>query len=129
MTSLLENTRRPDVTFHSSGRIDITARIARSLSLSKGDVIDIATDGNEYLLYVRHRSANIIGSHEAQCWPTNHGKHQCNNFRCQSRRLSKAIIDNVCPGTSVLRLPAGPAVKHASVGYKFAVPLIIRNPL
>ena len=129
MTSLLQNTRRPDVTFHSSGRIDITARIARSLSLSKGDVIDIATDGNEYLLYVRHRAENITGTHEAQCWPTNHGKHHCNNFRCQSRRLSKAIIDQVSPCASVLRLPAGPAVKHASIGYDCAVPLITRNPL
>ena len=129
MTSLLQNTRRPDVTFHSSGRIDITARIARALGLSKGDVIDIATDGNEYLLYARHRAANITGNHEAQCWPTNHGKHHNNNLRCQSRRLCLAVINAVRPGADVLRLPAGPAVKHASIGYSCGVPLITRNPL
>ena len=129
MTSLLQNTRRPDVTFHSSGRIDITARIARSLSLSKGDVIDIATDGNEYLMYVRHRAADITGNHEAQCWPTNHGKHHSNNFRCQSRRLCQAVINAVKPDANALRLPAGPVVKHACIGYVSGVPLITRNPL
>ena len=126
---MLQNTRRPDVTFHSSGRIDITARIARSLSLSKGDVIDVATDGDEYLLYVRHRAADISGTHEARCWPTNNGKRHSNNFRCQSRRLCTTIINKVCPTTNVLRLPAGIVVKHASIGYNDAVPLITRNPL
>ena len=129
MTSLLQNTRRPDVTFHASGRIDITARIARQLSLSKGDVIDIATDGNEYLLYVRHRAENVTGAHEAQCWPTNKGKHHSNNYRCQSRRLCQAVINAVRPTADVLRLPAGPCVQHACVAYREAVPLITLNPL
>ena len=129
MTSLLNNTRRPDVTFHSSGRIDITARIARSLGLNKGDVIDIATDGTEYLLYVRHRAANINGKHEAQCWPTKQGKRHSNNFRCQSRRLCQTIMDAVLPTATTLRLPAGPMVHHAWLGYNDAVPLITLNPL
>jgi hypothetical protein len=32
-------------------------------------------------------------------------------------------------GAHILRLPAGPVVNHASIGFASAVPLITRNPL
>lgn len=135
MKSLLSNTRRPDITFHTSGRIDITARLVHILGIHQGDVIDIATDGNEYLLYIRHNGSEVTGRHEAQCYPTNAaGK----NFRCYSKRLCEAVVDAIrhdSPGNTAVgptgnavRLPAGAPLFSRTIG-KDAIPLITRNPL
>ena len=42
MIKLLQRTRRPDITFCRNGRISITARVVRLLSLQPGDSINIA---------------------------------------------------------------------------------------
>ena len=126
MTSLLEDSRRPDITFHNDGRIDITARLVRKLGIGKGDVIDVKTDGIEYFLYVRHRAADLSGTHEAQCYPTNSGKSH--NFRCYSARLCKALIGKVAASAKQLKLQAGSAIELPVI-CKPAVPLITRNPL
>lgn len=123
MTSTLENTRRPDITFHSDGRIDITARVAKALSLHPGDVIDIAHDGSEYYLYVKHR--NAVGRHEAQCAATYKGR-TCNNLRAHSRRLCQAVL-KVNGNYTTARLPVGEPVQHNSLGT--TLPVIIRNNL
>ena len=136
MTSLLQNTRRPDVSFYSSGRIDITARIARALGINPGDVINIDTDGNEYILYVCHRAEQLTGQHEAQCYPTKRGKHRNNNYRCHSRQLCRAITREVLAATPAkegavlcsVRLPAGNPYFSKRLN-TMAVNLITRNPL
>lgn len=128
MTSLLDDSRKPDITFHSSGRIDITARVVKLLEICQGDVIDVMTDGLEYMLYVRHRAANISGAHEAQCYPTNRGR-RTRNFRCHSRRLCQTLIAKVKPSASELRLTAGELVNRPDLTCKVLVPLITRNPL
>ena len=120
MTTTLENTRRPDITFHTSGRIDITARVVKALSLLPGDVIDIAHDASEYYLYVKHR--NTVGRHEAQCSPTYKGR-TCHNLRAHSKRLCMAVIN--VNGNSVARLPVGDPINHPSLGV--ALPVIIRH--
>ena len=127
MTSLLPDSRRPDVTFRKDGRIDITARIAKMLHLQHGDVIDIATENDEFLLYVRLRGDQTIGRHEAQCRQT---KQHSFNFRCYSKRLAQAIIRIVGKpsiGFAGVRLPAGSPVIFGPNGT--AIPLITRNPL
>lgn len=121
MTSTLENTRRPDITFHCDGRIDITARVAKALSLHPGDVIDIAHDGREYLLYVKHH--NAVGLHEAQCAPTYKGR-TCNNLRAHSKRLCQAVL-KVNGNYLEARLPVGEPINHPSLGT--ALPLIIKH--
>ena len=88
MVKLLENTRRPDITFNRNGQIRITARIARILSIATGDVINIRIEDGEYLLYV---SKNLIGRHEARCYPTNRQGH---NFVANSARLSRSLLDS-----------------------------------
>ena len=77
MIKLLERTRRPDITFFRNGRISITARVVRLLSLQPGDSINVAFHlGECYLLAVRHQ--NAIGRHVAQCHPTKKGsKNYC----------------------------------------------------
>ena len=40
---LITNTRQGDITFHADGRIDITAHVAGTLHLQRGDVLNIAT--------------------------------------------------------------------------------------
>lgn len=121
MNCILSNTRRPDITFHSNGRIDITARVAKALALQPGDTIDIARDTGEYYLYVKHR--NAVGRHEAQCRATNHGK-TCNNLRAHSKRLCQAVL-KVNGNYMEARLPVGEPINHPSLGT--ALPLIIRH--
>lgn len=127
MTSILDNTRRPDVSFYRGGRIDITARVAKILKLRKGDVIDVAYDGWEYMLYVRSRGTVTVGRHEAKCFPTNRGKLRANNFRAHSAKLCRAIL-NASMAADAARLPAGQPVMSRKLG-GMAVPLITRNPL
>ena len=47
MESILGNTRKADIVFYSSGRIDITSHIAKQLHLSRGDVLDIMSENGE----------------------------------------------------------------------------------
>lgn len=89
MESILGNTRKADIAFYSSGRIDITSHIAKQLHLSRGDVLDIMSENGELYLYVRYRSPTG-GRHEACVFPSNRqGKH----FRASSKRLCSAILD------------------------------------
>lgn len=75
MESILGNTRKADIVFYSSGRIDITSHIAKQLHLSRGDVLDIMSENGELYLYVRYRSPTG-GRHEACVFPSNRqGKH------------------------------------------------------
>lgn len=130
MTSLLPNTRRPDVSFHCNGRIDITARIAKMLHLQRGDVIDVALTNGEYMLYVRLRQSQCTGRHEAAAMPTNKGKRENNNFRAYSSRLCKTMLNSVRSGSDnekVLRFPAGHPMVFGPNGT--GVPIITRNPL
>jgi len=129
MISLLPNTRRPDVTFHPNGRIDITARIAKMLHMQRGDVIDVALSGGEYMLYVRMRHSQCTGRHEAAVMPTNKGKRENNNFRAYSTRLCKAVYKEVFGNdyNGIAKFPAGHPTVFGPNGT--GVPIITRNPL
>lgn len=120
MQSLLGNSRKADVTFCSSGRIDITARVAKSLNLRHGDVIDIMLDAHEWYLYVKHR-APTVGRHEGMAFRSNgRGCH----FRVWSKTLCNAILSecNVC---GKVKLCVGEPVKLCVYGK--ALPVIIKN--
>lgn len=123
MESLLGNTRRPDVSFYRDGRIDITSRVAKSLDLSNGDVIDVIKHESEFYLYVRYRNFEILGKHEAQCHST---KRRSNHFRAHSIRLCAAILRE-CRNDNAALLPIGQMVDLPSVGA--AVALITCNNL
>lgn len=133
MTSILPNSRRPDITFCPDGRIDITARIAKMLHLQQGDVIDVAVTPTEYLIYVRLTASQCVGRHEAQVYPTNRGKHQANNFRTYSKTICDAILREVSRASvsdcekKTIRLAAGSPIIFGPNGT--AIPLITRNPL
>lgn len=126
MTTLLDNTRRPDVTFHANGRIDITARVSKMLMLQEGDVIDIAIEGGEYLMFRKHKAENLVGRHEAQCHTTKRGKHHSNNMRVYSKKLCDAMLQ-AANATSSAGMPAG-ATKELS-NYGTAVIIITRSVL
>ena len=127
MISLLRITRRPDVTFCQDGRIDITARIARMLSMEDGDVIDVGLEKGEYFIYVKLKASNAIGKHEACVHRTNKGKLRSNNYRAYSKTLAQAIrCASKCEEGSA-RLAAGDCVEIDGIGK--AVPLITRRLL
>ena len=87
MTKLLTHTRRPDIIFYKSGRILITARVARLLTLNTGDVINIAVDGGEHLLFA---GKDMFGRHEARCHPSKKGGR---TFVANSTRLCRAMLE------------------------------------
>ena len=87
MAKLLTHTRRPDITFYRKGRILITSRAARLLSLDQGDVINISVEDGEYLLFSQK---NVFGRHEARCY---HDKKGSNTYSANSARLCRAMLD------------------------------------
>lgn len=118
--SILGNTRRADISFYSSGKIDITSRITNALGIVDGDVIDIMMSKGEYYLYVSVHASDICGRHEAQCYPSKRGGR---HFRTWCRRLCSAILSE-CGETSHVSLAAGEVV--VMNGHK-AITIITRN--
>lgn len=123
MISLIEHSRRADITFHRSGRIDIAARVARMLSLGEGDVVDIAEHFSELYVYVSRRADGIVGRYEATCRPT---KRRSHNFRAHSVRLCRAMFARGgCRHCSAMSVPVGVPIEIA--GYGVCIPVIILN--
>ncbi len=125
MIKLLEHIRRSDITFCRNGRIYITARVARLLSLRPGDALNIAVSNGEYLLHAIHLH-NAIGRHEAQCFPTKKGKRRSNNLRANSVRLCRALLNSVGVTADRASYMIGEAFEQDSVTY---VPIITLHPL
>lgn len=122
MRSLLDTTRRPDVTIRPDGCIEISAHAARALALRRGDVIDVCADRGELYLYVRHR-APTVGRHEAAAFPTH---RRSNHFRAWSGRLCRAVTQNLGADNNVtLKLYAGETVSLPAFGA--ALPLIHKH--
>ena len=119
MQSILGNTRKADITFHSNGRIDISARVTGILSLQKGDVIDVMDGGGELYLYVKLH-APTVGRHEAACFPT-HSRSR--HFRAWSKRLCQAMLPG---GKAHASLPAGDPV---TLPVGTAIPIICKHIL
>lgn len=103
MKSILLNSRKHDISFHASGKIDISAHIARRLSLAPGDVIDIMHDSGELYLYVKLRAGNYVGRHNGTVWATAHGK---GTFRTWSKAMTSAVLHRT-GATGILRCPCG----------------------
>lgn len=122
MQSVLGSTRKMDIVFYRSGRMDITARVARILSLARGDVIDMLVSDREVYMYVRYR-APLIGRHEATVYPTNKkGKH----FRAYSKRLCRFMLCK-CGGEQSVSLYVGKPVCDNCRGT--LLPIILRHSL
>lgn len=113
MKSILPNSRKHDISFHASGKIDISAHIARKLSLSTGDVIDIAQENGEWYLYVKLRSGNYAGRHDGRVWATARGK---GTFRTWSKALTHAVL-TAAGASARLRCPCGSEIERNNIKY------------
>lgn len=122
MQSILGNTRKADMTFYQTGRICISARVAKALSLSSGDVIDIMHGDGEIYLYVKHR-APLVGRHEGMAFRSNKNGHHC---VASSINLSRFILQQ-CGVSDRVRLSCGLPVELQHYG--IAIPIIIKNIL
>ena len=121
MIKLLDQTRRPDVSFSRNGKIRITARVARALSLRPGDVVNIVVNNGEYLLYATHIDNNF-GRHEAQCYPTKKGS---GNYCANSVRLCRSLFASVGINANNVAYMTGKPVERNGIIY---VPIITLNP-
>ena len=113
MKSILPNSRKHDISFHASGKIDISAHIARKLSLAPGDIIDIAHENGEWYLYVKLRSGNYVGRHDGRVWATANGK---GTFRTCSKALATAMLAAAAV-TGRLRCSCGAEIERNNVKY------------
>lgn len=122
MVSLIATSRKPDVTFRRNGTIDISAWVCKQLGIRERDIIDVAYDGKDYLLYVRARREDVIGRHAAVCYPT---KKSSNNYRCHSVALCREIL-RLAGAQDIAQLPVGEYRKDETPPHFV---LIIRNNL
>ena len=113
MKSFLHNSRKHDISFHPSGKIDISAHIARRLALAPGDVIDIVHDSGEWYLYVKLRAGAYTGRHNGKVWATANGK---GTFRTCSKALTNAVL-SAAQTTGRLRCPCGAEVERDNKKY------------
>lgn len=113
MKSILPNSRKHDISFHASGKIDISAHIARKLSLAPGDVIDIAENGDELYLYVKLRAGTYVGRHSGTVWSMANGK---GTFRTCSTSITKTMLAKAA-ATSRLRCPCGTEIESNNTKY------------
>lgn len=122
MQNLVENQRRPDITFHGDGTINITAGVAKRLGLRKGDVIGVGIHAGEYILYVRAK-AGFHGMYQGRCFSTNKGNSH--SLRAHSAQMARAVIQ-ACGMTDSVRLYAGDTVTGE---WGTGVCLITRHPM
>lgn len=107
------STRRHDLVFYRSGRIDIMARVVKAIGINEGDVIDIYREDEEYYLYIRARSDRVTGRHKARCFSANkNSKRASKSFRAYSKTLTDAILANFPSEVDKVRIPAGSVVAH-----------------
>ncbi len=121
MEMILSSTRRPDITFHSSGEIYITARVARILQISADSCINIAHHEGEYLL-VAEAYSNLIGCHVARCHLVNVGSRY---FRANSVVLCRAML-KACGVSNKAALMCG---EPLTLNDKTYLPIITRTIL
>lgn len=122
MKSILPNSRKHDISFHASGRIDISAHLARKLSLAPGDVIDIVEERGEWYLYVKLRAGSYVGRHNGKVWATANGR---GTFRACSKPITKAVLAAASASVE-LRCPCGTEVERDNTKY---ITIIYRCPL
>ena len=93
MKSVLENSRKSDLTFWRDGHIDICARVSKALDLKAGDVIDIAVDEGfqrEYYLYTRHTGGALNGRHAGTCRAVNGPRSRY--LRVNNKKLTRFVL-------------------------------------
>lgn len=113
MKSILPNSRKHDISFHPSGKIDISAHIARKLNLTPGDVIDIAQESGEWYLHVKLRSGTYTGRHEGRVQATVNGK---GTFRTYSKTITSAVL-RATGKSGIFRCPCGLEIERDKQKY------------
>lgn len=108
--------------FFRDGRIYITARVAREISLEAGDAIDIACGNGRYYLYVSRKKAPE--GYVARCYPQKSGSAF---MRCNSRDITDGIL-KAAGAEDRAYLLVGPPELLAELG-RFAVPVNVNNNL
>ncbi|MGN1228655.1 MAG: hypothetical protein ACI4T5_03260 [Prevotella sp.] len=120
MENIIASLRKHDITVYRSGRIDISARLAKLLSLQQGDSVNIAKDGDEFYIYVAHRNSTSHGRQYSACvYPSSFGG---GSFRLQFKQLAQRFMQLCAYDGMVMRLPAGSP--RPTVLSSVSVPLI-----
>lgn len=105
MKDLLRYSRRPDIVFYQSGRIQISTKVAKQIELNSGDVIGFCNDNGEYYLY--RRAKNPPGSHKCRVIRAN---VRTGSFIAHSHEITN-IFFSICSGKTKLAIPCGEPIQ------------------
>ena len=122
---IVTTTRKGDITFHSNGRMDIKAHVARTLDLKTGDVVNIVERGNyckEYYLYVVRRKEQVVGRHACTCHSV---KNKGNYLRVFNKALTTFML-RLCHAEDKISVRVGSMETIQGIGA--ALPLITLQP-
>lgn len=124
MIKVLGIKRRPAITVHSSGRIDISSHVSKTLRLVPGDTIDVAILGADVFLYVSSKNSDIPGEMQARCRRVN---ATGNHLRVNSQEIASVIRSQYKKWESrdKIRLACGEPKEIEGLGT--AVPIITRE--
>lgn len=92
MTTILSASRRPDIVVFPDGRIDLRKRPVAALGIGEGDVVDIAVDRYERLLYVKYKADRAVGNHAARCIRVHRSGVSLRLFSVQLARYILSLI-------------------------------------
>ncbi|GEM_PF-957903 len=121
MKQLISTTRRPDITFCRDGRIHITAAVAAALQLQPGDSINVYADDGEFYVFAVPNAGH--GRFHARIYPTKQG---CRNFRANSARLARRLLDACGISAHYAAFATGNPICLFGRTY---IPIITKHPL
>lgn len=123
---LVKPSRKVDIYFRKSGRIDITSRVVHAISIKEGDVINILQAESEYYLYIERHASDMRNSMARYNNAVHRTKRNDNMLRCQSKALTDAV--NAITEAEESWLFVGPPRSLNNYGVdSFGVPIIVNN--
>ncbi|MCM1451465.1 MAG: hypothetical protein NC102_04360 [Clostridium sp.] len=84
---ILGKSRRADVTFHKSGRIDVSGFAASRIGLRHGDAVNVATVNGRYYMYIACKGERMLGSFNSVCRST-----RGHTLRAHNKALAQILI-------------------------------------
>ena len=108
MHTILQHSRKQEITFYASGRIDISSRIVRILSLRAGDSVNLIEDDDGNLLLFRCHDADDSHGirHKATLYQSS---VNARSLRCNSVDLTSHVLSR-CGCPIMAKLPVGQTV-------------------
>ncbi len=99
---ILSKCRRADVTFHRTGRIDVSAFAAQRIGIRQGDAINVASVKGKHYLYIACKAENMRGCFRSVCRHTKGKTLRAYNAALACAMLAEGEHDAAYASASVI---------------------------